>query len=256
MSKVIAIVNQKGGVGKTTTAVNLSASVASVGHRTLLIDIDPQANACLGIGVSRDDMDRGVYDLLIGSASVDDVIIPTYLDRLYLIPSDSDLVGAQIELVNEMGREYKLKKALDSIKDEFDYIFIDCPPTLGILTLNALTAADSVLVPIQCEFYALDGVAELNNTISLVKENLNPNLTIEGVLLTMYDSRTRLSSDVVREVVNFFKDKTYKTMIPRNIRLSEAPSYGKAISDYDKDCIGARSYREFAKEFLARSGNL
>lgn len=253
MSKVIAIVNQKGGVGKTTTAVNLSATIASMGKKTLLIDIDPQANACLGVGVTRDKMNKSVYDLLIGQAEASEVIMPTYQENLFLIPADSDLVGAQIELVNEIAREYKLKKAIDAVKDNYEYIIIDCPPTLGILTLNALTAADSVLIPIQCEFYALDGVAELNNTISLVKENLNKELKIEGVLLTMYDARTKLSADVVREVVNFFKDKTYKTMIPRNVRLSEAPSYGKAISDYDKDCIGARSYREFSKEFIEKS---
>ncbi len=163
------------------------------------------------------------------------------------------MVGAQIELVNEIAREYKLKKAVETVKNEYEYIIIDCPPTLGILTLNALTAADSVLIPIQCEFYALDGVAELNNTIALVKENLNKELKIEGVLLTMYDARTKLSADVVREVANFFKEKTYKTMIPRNVRLSEAPSYGKAIGDYDKDCVGARSYKEFAKEFVDKS---
>ena len=253
MSKVIAIVNQKGGVGKTTTAINLSAVIASMGHKTLLIDIDPQANACLGVGVTRDTMKKSVYDILIGQAAVNEAIIPTYQENLYLIPSNSDLVGAQIELVNEIAREYKLKKAIETIKSEYEYIFIDCPPTLGILTLNALTAADSVLIPIQCEFYALDGVSELNNTISLVKENLNKELKIEGVLLTMYDARTKLASDVVREVVNFFKEKTYKTMIPRNVRLSEAPSYGKAIGDYDKDCVGARSYKEFAKEFIEKS---
>ena len=253
MSNVIAIVNQKGGVGKTTTAINLSAVIASMGHKTLLIDIDPQANACLGVGVTRDTMKKSVYDILIGQAAANEAIIPTYQENLYLIPSNSDLVGAQIELVNEIAREYKLKKAIETIKSEYEYIFIDCPPTLGILTLNALTAADSVLIPIQCEFYALDGVSELNNTISLVKENLNKELKIEGVLLTMYDARTKLASDVVREVVNFFKEKTYKTMIPRNVRLSEAPSYGKAIGDYDKDCVGARSYKEFAKEFIEKS---
>lgn len=253
MAKIIAIVNQKGGVGKTTTAVNLSASVAAFGRKTLLIDIDPQANACSGIGIYKDKIELSVYDVLLGDANIKDVIIPTYQNNLFLMPSDSDLVGAQIELVNEMGREYKLKKALEPIKKDYDYIFIDCPPTLGILTVNALAAADSVLIPIQCEFYALDGVSELNNTITLVRKNLNPNLQIEGVLLTMYDGRTNLSSDVVREVVSFFKDKTYKTMIPRNVRLSEAPSHGKAIYDYDKECIGSRSYNEFAKEFLEKS---
>ena len=207
----------------------------------------------MGIGISRDKTNKGIYDLLIGNAKVNEVIIKTYKENLYIIPSDSDLVGAQIELVSEIGREFKLKKAIESIKNNYEYILIDCPPTLGILTLNALTAADSVLIPIQCEFYALDGVVELNNTISLVKENLNPNLFIEGVLLTMYDGRTKLSSEVVREVVNFFKEKTYKTMIPRNVRLSEAPSYSKDIGDYDKECIGARSYKEFAREFIEKS---
>ncbi|WP_295162432.1 AAA family ATPase [uncultured Brachyspira sp.] len=253
MSKVIAIVNQKGGVGKTTTAVNLSASIAKMGYKILLIDIDPQANACLGVGITRDKMQKSVYDILIGEAEADEVIMPTYQENLFLIPANSDLVGAQVELVNEIAREYKLKKSIETVKNDYEYIIIDCPPTLGILTLNALTAADSVLIPIQCEFYALDGVAELNNTIALVKENLNKDLKIEGVLLTMYDSRTKLSGDVVREVVSFFKEKSYKIMIPRNVRLSEAPSYGKAIGDYDKDCVGARSYKEFAKEFVEKS---
>lgn len=253
MGKVIAIVNQKGGVGKTTTAVNLSAMVASLGKKTLLIDMDPQGNACSGLGINKEEIVLSVYDILLEETEVKEAIVKTYQDNLFIIPATSDLVGAQIELINEMGREYKLKNEIDKIKNEYDYIFIDCPPTLGILTVNALTAAGSVLIPIQCEFYALDGVSELNNTITLVRKNLNPSLEIEGVLLTMYDSRTNLSSDVVKEVVSFFKEKTYKTMIPRNVRLSEAPSHGKAIYDYDNECVGSRSYREFAREFLEKS---
>ena len=250
MSKVIAIVNQKGGVGKTTTAVNLSAVIASMGHKTLLIDVDPQANACLGVGVTRDKMEKSVYDLLIGEAETKEVIMPTYQENLFLIPADSDLVGAQIELVNEIAREYKLKKAIEAVKDDYEYIIIDCPPTLGILTLNALTAADSVLIPIQCEFYALDGVAELNNTISLVKENLNKELKIEGVLLTMYDARTNLSLQVVENVKDNLNQNIYKTIIPRNVRLAEAPSYGMPINLYDPKSTGAESYMLLAEEVI------
>lgn len=252
MGKIIAVVNQKGGVGKTTTSVNLSACIATMGHRVLLVDIDPQGNACSGLGVEKENLEYSIYDLLLDEVKANDVIIKTYKENLFIIPADSSLVGAQIELVNEICREYRLKNALESVLDDYDFIIIDCPPTLGILTVNALTAAHSVLIPIQCEFYALEGVSELNNTIALVRKNLNPNLEIEGVLLTMYDSRTNLSSDVVKEVVSFFKDKTYKTMIPRNVRLSEAPSHGKAIDDYDKECVGSRSYQELSKELLEK----
>ena len=240
MGKIISIVNQKGGVAKTTTSINLSAAVASLGHKVLLVDIDPQGNACSGLGIEKEKLDYTIYDLLLDEVDIQTTIIPTYKENLFVIPSNSNLVGAQVELINEMGREYRLKKALDTVVDEYDYIFIDCPPTLGILTLNALAASHSVLIPIQCEFLAL------------IKKNLNPNLEIEGALLTMYDSRTNLSSDVVKEVVSFFKEKTYKTMIPRNVRLSEAPSHGLAIYDYDSECIGARSYKEFSLEFLEK----
>lgn len=253
MAKIVSIVNQKGGVGKTTTAVNLSSIIASMGYKTLLIDIDPQSNACLGLGITKGVFQKSVYNLLVSQIAPYEVILPTYLQNLFIIPSNTDLVGAQVELINEIAREFKLKNSIKSIKDNYDYIFIDCPPTLGILTLNALTASDSVIIPIQCEFYALDGLIELNKTITLISNNLNTKLYIEGVLLTMYDSRTNLANDVIKQVVNLFKEKTYKTMIPRNVRLSEAPSYGKAICDYDKDCVGARSYSEFAKEFLVRS---
>lgn len=252
MSKVIAIANQKGGVGKTTTAVNLSACIAQTGKKVLLIDMDPQGNATSGIGIDRDNIEHCIYDVLLGNIKVTESVIKTYIDALDIIPATGDLVGAQVELVNEMAREYKLRNILEDIKDDYDYIFIDSPPTLGILTVNALTAADSILIPIQCEFYALEGVSDLMNTIELVKKNLNTTLYVQGVVLTMFDSRTNLSADVVKEVVKYFQEKTYKTMIPRNIRLSEAPSNGKAICDYDAACIGARSYKEFASEFLAR----
>lgn len=253
MSKIIAIANQKGGVGKTTTAINLSACIAQTGKKVLLIDLDPQGNATSGVGIDRDDIEYSVYDILLDSVDVQNSIMSTYINSLDIIPATADLVGAQVELVNEMAREYKLRNILETIKDDYDYIFIDSPPTLGILTVNALTASDSVLIPIQCEFYALEGVADLISTIELVKKNLNMALEVQGVVLTMYDSRTNLSADVVKEVVKYFKEKTYKTMIPRNVRLSEAPSHGKAICDHDELCIGARSYKEFAKEFLETS---
>ncbi len=252
MSKVIAIANQKGGVGKTTTAINLSACIAQKDKKVLLIDMDPQGNATSGIGVDRDNIECSIYNVLIGSAEIQKSITKTYVDTLDVVPATADLVGAQIELVNEMAREFKLRNILEDIKDDYDYIFIDSPPTLGVLTVNALTAADSILIPIQCEFYALEGVSDLMNTIDLVKKNLNTTLEVQGVVLTMFDSRTNLSADVVKEVVKYFQEKTYKTMIPRNIRLSEAPSHGKAICDYDEACIGARSYKEFASEFLNR----
>lgn len=251
MGKIIAIANQKGGVGKTTTAINLSAYLAQNGKKILLIDMDPQGNATSGIGLNKNDIETSVYDILLEEdVRIKNAIYKTYIESLFVLPATNDLVGAQIELVNEMGREYRLKNSLEYIKDDYDYIFIDSPPTLGILTVNALTAAASVLIPIQCEFYALEGVSDLMNTVNLVKKNLNPGLDIEGVLLTMYDARTNLSADVVKEVVAYFKEKTYKTMIPRNVRLSEAPSHGKAIEEYDSFSVGARSYKEFAKEFL------
>ncbi|MEK6793344.1 MAG: AAA family ATPase [Spirochaetota bacterium] len=253
MGKVTAIANQKGGVGKTTTAVSLASFLAAKGKRILLIDLDPQGNVSSSLGIGKGSLENGVYELLMQESDAAAVITKTGVENLDLIPSTVDLVGAQIELVSEMGREYRLGTGLKPILDTYDFILIDCPPELGLLTLNALTASNSVLIPIQCEFLALDGLTQLLETVKLVKKNLNQNLAIEGVLLTMYDTRTNLSNQVVEEVTAYFKDKTYKTIIPRNVRLSEAPSHGKPIGEYDKDSIGAKSYRELAEEFIARN---
>ena len=250
MSKVIAICNQKGGVGKTTTAINLSVYLAISGKRTLLIDIDPQGNTTSGLGINKHDIKTSVYDLIIDEIDPAPLIIKTEIDNLSILPSTLSLTGAEVELVGIMGREYRLKKAISSITANYDYILIDCPPSLGLLTVNALTAADSVLIPIQCEYYALEGLSQLVNTINLVKDNLNTSLFIEGVLLTMADFRTNLTSEVIAEARNFFKDKVYQTIIPRNIRLTEAPGFGKPIAIYDKNSIGAQKYQEFANELL------
>ncbi|KXG76383.1 Sporulation initiation inhibitor protein Soj [Fervidicola ferrireducens] len=250
MAKIIAIANQKGGVGKTTTAVNLAACIASFGKKVLLVDIDPQGNATSGIGVDKNTTEKSIYNVLIDEESINNNIIKTKYENLFLLPSNIQLAGAEIELVMVISREYKLKNALDEVKEEFDYIFIDCPPSLGLLTLNALTAADTVLVPIQCEYYALEGLGQLMNTIGLVKKHLNKALEVEGVLLTMFDARTNLSIQVVEEVKKYFKDKVYRTIIPRNVRLSEAPSHGKPIIVYDSKSKGAEVYMELAKEVL------
>lgn len=253
MGKIIATANQKGGVGKTTTAVNLAACVADAGKRVLLMDIDPQGNATSGLGVSNK---KGytMYDLLTGQATARQAVRPTKVKNLSIIASSIDLSGAEIELVGEEKRESILKRALDEIRDEFDFMFIDSPPSLGLLTLNALTAADSVLVPIQCEYYALEGVGQLMNTLTLVRKHLNPALDVEGVVLTMLDGRTNLGLQVVGEVKKYFKGKVYKSVVPRNVRLSEAPSHGLPIHMYDAKCSGAEAYRQLAKELIERNG--
>ena len=244
--------NQKGGVGKTTTAVNLSALVAEGDKRVLLIDIDPQGNATSGLGQADADTNT-VYEVLLGEAPAKDAIVPTGFGALDLMPTSIELAGAEIELVGAENREGLLKNALESIKGDYDYIFIDCPPSLSLLTLNALSAADSVLIPIQCEYYALEGVGQLVNTIKLMRKKLNPELKIEGILLTMYDARTNLCAQVVQEVRNHFREEAFDTMIPRNVRLSEAPSYGMPIHLYDAKCAGAQAYRELAGELTERN---
>jgi len=250
MSRIIAIANQKGGVGKTTTAINLAACLATLGRRTLLIDVDPQANACSGIGLDRSKISRSIYHVLINQQSVESAVLPTYIQRLDLLPSSIQLAGAEIELVSAIARETRLKQALDKIRDRYDFLIIDCPPSLGLLTVNALTASDSILIPIQCEYFALEGVSQLVNTIHLIKKALNPDLEIEGILLTMHDSRTNLSIQVIEEIQAHFKNQVYKTIIPRNVRLSEAPSHGKSILHYDPKSMGAKAYLELAAEVL------
>ena len=253
MGKIIAISNQKGGVGKTTTSVNLSACVAEAGKRTLLVDIDPQGNATSGLGVGTAQEAKTIYEVLLGEAEAKDACVDTGFDGLMLIPASIELAGAEVELVGLEGREGLLKTALEPLRDSYDYIFIDCPPSLGLLTLNALTAADSVLVPIQCEYYALEGVGQLMNTIKLVRKKLNPALEVEGIVLTMFDARTNLGAQVVAEVRNHFPKEAFATLIPRNVRLSEAPSYGMPIHRYDSRCNGAAAYRALAKELIGRN---
>ena len=250
MGKIIAICNQKGGTGKTTTAVNLSTALALTGEKVLLIDLDPQANTTSGLGVNKHEIKRSIYHLLLEQIEAKEVIINTKVENLYLIPSNIDLTGAEVELVSALGRENRLKKGLSQEKENFDFIFIDSPPSLGLLTINALCAAGSVLIPVQCEYYALEGLTQLNNTISLVRENLNPILCVEGVLLTMADFRTNLTKEIIQEARNHFKEKVYQTVIPRNIRMSEAPSFGQPIAFYDKESIGAHKYADLAKELL------
>jgi chromosome partitioning protein len=250
MGKVIAVCNQKGGTGKTTSAINISSYLAIFGKKVLLIDLDPQANATSGVGIDRHGVKKSTYHILLEEAEIKDIILQTTIENLFLCPSNLDLTGAEVELVGAMGREYRLKKALVAARESFDFIIIDSPPSLGLLTINALCSADSVLIPVQCEYYALEGLSQLMNTIILVKNNINPGLAVEGVVLTMADFRTNLSREVIREVKNNFKEKVYDTVIPRSIRLSEAPSYGKPIALYDRNNLGAAKYEELAKEIL------
>jgi len=251
MTKVFAITNQKGGVGKTTTAINLSASMALRKKKILLIDIDPQGNTSSGIGLDRSKVNRCIYDVLINQVPIKEIIMQTQVKKLDILPSTIQLAGAEIELVNYISRENKLKHAIKSIKNDYEYIIIDCPPSLGLLTLNSLTAADSVIIPIQCEYYALEGIGQLINTINLVRENLNSSLEIEGILLTMYDSRTNLSRDVIEEVKKCFRGNIFKSVIPRNVRVSEAPSYGKPVVLYDAKSKGAIAYKKLAQEVIS-----
>jgi chromosome partitioning protein len=252
MSKIIAIANQKGGVGKTTTAINLSSCLAVAEQKVLLVDIDPQGNTTSGLGYRKTQIDKSIYGVLIADVPAAEAIIETDIKYLHLLPSNINLVGAEIELVGAMSREFKLKTALEPIVDDYEFIIIDCPPSLGLLTINTLTASDSVLIPIQCEYYALEGLSQLMNTITLVQKHLNPKLEINGVLLTMYDGRLTLSRQVAEDARKFFANKVFDTVINRNVRLSEAPSFGKPILLYDVESSGAQNYLRLAKEVLSR----
>ena len=250
VGKVISIANQKGGVGKTTTSVNLGACLANIGHTVLLVDIDPQGNATSGVGIEKADVDQCIYDVLVDDVDASLVIRPTSVEKLDCIPATIQLAGAEIELVPTVSREVRLKRALEKVKNNYDYIIIDCPPSLGLLTLNALTASDSVMIPVQCEYYALEGLSQLLNSVRLVQKHLNHDLRVEGVLLTMLDARTNLGLQVIEEVKKYFQDKVYKTIIPRNVRLSEAPSHGEPIIVYDPKSRGAEMYLDLAKEVV------
>jgi len=256
MAKSITVCNQKGGTGKTTTAVNLAYALAAQGKKILLVDIDPQGNATSGVGVNKNVLESSVYDVLLHKKQIQDVVVKGVYPNLDIVPCNINLTGAEIELVGFLSRETRLKRALDSVSDAYNYIFIDSPPSLGLLTLNALVASHSIIIPIQCEFYALEGVSQLLNTLNLVKDGLNQELFIEGVVLTMADYRTNLTNEVINEIRGYFKEKVFASVIPRNIKLSEAPSFGKPIYCYDPQSIGAKKYNELAVEFLQRNGDL
>ena len=254
MGRIIAIANQKGGVGKTTTSINLSSCIAAKGKKVLVVDIDPQGNTTSGYGIEKNDLDNTIYELMLGDCSIEDCIIKDVIENISILPSNVNLAAAEIELIGVDKKEYILKNEIDWVKDRYDYIIIDCPPSLSLLTVNAMTTADSVLVPIQCEYYALEGLSQLIHTVNLVKERLNPNLEMEGVVFTMYDSRTNLSAQVVENVTSHLNQKVYRTVIPRNIRLAEAPSYGQPINIYDPKSAGAESYLALAEEVIDRKG--
>lgn len=252
MARIISVANQKGGVGKTTTTVNLGACLAQDGKKVLLIDSDAQGNATSGLGVRKPDVKQDIYDVLVNEVPIEETIIKTPRENLSIVPATLQLAGAEIELTSMMARESRLKNALAEVSDEYDFILVDCPPSLGHLTINAFTASDAILIPVQCEYYALEGLSQLLNTVRLVQKHFNPGLAIEGVLLTMYDARTNLGAEVVEEVRRYFQEKVYDTIIPRNVRLSEAPSHGKPIIDYDPRSKGAEVYQALAKEVLVR----
>ena len=255
MGRVIAITNQKGGVGKSTTAINLASCMSELEKKVLIIDIDPQGNTTSGLGLDKNELNNSIYDLLIGNCKIDESILSLEYPKLDIIPSNIDLSGAEIELFELDDKEYRLKNAVSTVKDNYDYIFIDCPPSLSMLTINALTAADGLLIPLQCEYYALEGLALLTNTISLVNESLNPDLVIDGVLFTMFDSRTNLANQVIDNVKENLNASIYETVIPRNVRLAEAPSYGLPINLYDPRSTGAESYRKLAQEIINKGEN-
>lgn len=250
MGKVLVVANQKGGVAKTTTTINLASFLTQLKKKVLLIDIDPQANSTEGVGIEKKDIKKSIYECIINETDPEESIYPVKSSNFFIMPATIHLTGAQVELVDRVAREFSLKEVIDKIRNDYDYIIIDTPPSLGILTINGLVAADSVLIPLQCEFYALEGISQLLNTIKLIQRKLNPGLTIEGVLLTMFDGRTNLATQVVKEAASFFKDKVFKTIIPRNIKLSEAPSFGLPIDLYAPDSMGAKSYLEFTREVI------